>query len=180
MQICKFRSKERWEVSVKSLVKETWRCHLQPTLPYLSRCRNSCSKSVSFPVSCVGLSPLKKCVEMTHSWLPYGRKHFLLPLDTPSPIAVPLLTLRFSSFSHAVGNGMKALAHTRQALHCSTVFSSLEFWHSVCHTVSLFCLVVTEGGAGEGVCELAQWFCVILWNMLLDKYSHNFWTVTGM
>lgn len=91
MQICKFRSRERWEVSVKSLIKEAWRCHLQPALSYLSRCRNSCSKSVSFPVSCVGMSLLKKCVEMTHSWLPYGLKYFLLPPDIPSPIAVQCL-----------------------------------------------------------------------------------------
>lgn len=87
MQICKFRSREKWEVSVKSLVKEAWRCHLQPALPCLSRCRHSCSKSVSFSVSCVGMSPLRKCVEMTHSWLPYGLKHFYYP----SPISVQCL-----------------------------------------------------------------------------------------
>lgn len=147
--------------SRKSLLKESWGCHLQLAFSHSSRCSGSCSKLVSFPLSCVGMSPLEKCVEVTHSWLPYGLKHFFLLLLDARPLPhgteVPLLAPSFLflfSFCHGVGE----CSSTRQAsaLPLSSILHPGFLDSKFVTVLSLFCPAIPEGGVGECVCELAQ------------------------
>lgn len=119
--------------SLKSLLKASWGCHLQLAFSHSSRCSGSCSKLVSFPLSCVGMSPLEKCVEVTHSWLPYGLKHFFFYYcltPAPSPMALKFLFWppAFSSFFLFVMVLVNARAHARQVLYLSARSSVLDFW----------------------------------------------------